>query len=199
MAGKTNVAVVAIMSLTLVMLVATMYVMWIKVMTDPATATPHYYDRGGPLFPPGPQFPGGTQFANGPQYSVPPEIRVSQTPPTAPDRPYVPSRAKVDFSQVGFVHKPDRTVMMPLYGRPAPRNPSRWQYFVRANDNDIRIGARRDGKACLDDVGCPELQSGETIQVPEVAEGDLVATVYDTSASTAMEGITRRGALPFDP
>lgn len=181
MAGKTTVAVVVIMSLTLVMLVGTMYVMWIKVMAEPSVHT-IYHDRPGP-----PE----VQIVSLPQYGVPPEIRVSQTPPTAPDRPYVPSRAKVDFSQVGFVHKPDRTVMMPLYGRPAPRNPSRWQYFVRANDNDIRIGARRDGKACLDDVGCPELQSGETIQVPEVAEGDLVATIYDTSASTAMEGIRR--------
>lgn len=180
MAGKTNVAAVVIMSLTLVMLVATMYVMWVRVMAEPARVV--YQTVPGP-----PE----VQVVHVPQYGVPPEIRVSQTPPTAPDRPYVPSRAKVDFSQVGFVHKPDRTVMMPLYGRPAPRNPSRWQYFVRANDNDIRIGARRDGKACLEDVGCPELQSGETIQVPEVAEGDLVATIYDTSASTAMEGIYR--------
>lgn len=180
MASKTNVAAVVIMSLTLVMLVATMYVMWVRVMAEPARVV-YQTVPGSPE----------VQVVHVPQYGVPPEIRVSQTPPTAPDRPYVPSRAKVDFSQVGFVHKPDRTVMMPLYGRPAPRNPSRWQYFVRANDNDIRIGARRDGKACLEDVGCPELQSGETIQVPEVAEGDLVATIYETSASTAMEGITR--------
>lgn len=101
----------------------------------------------------------------------------SRPQPGPPDRPYVPSRATPDFHQVGFVTDATKGVRMPLYGRPAPRNPSRWQYYV-AENNDVRMGVRSNG-VCMADVGCPELDSGAAVQVPELSDGELKATVYD--------------------
>ena len=101
----------------------------------------------------------------------------SRPQPGPPDRPYVPSRATPDFHQVGFVTDATKGVRMPLYGRPAPRNPSRWQYYV-AENSDVRMGVRSNG-VCMADVGCPELDSGAAVQVPELSDGELKATVYD--------------------
>lgn len=104
-------------------------------------------------------------------------VTSSRPQPGPPDRPYVPSRATPDFHQVGFVTDAAKGVRTPLYGRPAPRNPSRWQYYV-AENSDVRIGVRSNG-VCMADVGCPEIDSGAAVQIPELANGDLTATVYD--------------------
>lgn len=112
------------------------------------------------------------------------DVRVSRGQPAAPERPYVPTRARTDFHQVGFVYDvdPAKKVRAPLYGRPAPRNPSRWQYFVRtADDADVRIGARVGGKDCLDDLGCGELQTGDELRVPELSTDGLKVSVYSTN------------------
>jgi len=107
-------------------------------------------------------------------------VRVANQQPLPPDRPYVPYRATPNWVQVGFVYDAGRTVRAPMYGRPAPRNPSRWQYFVRTSDADVRIAVRKDGRSSLEDVGCYELQTGDVVQVPELLEGGLTAHVYDT-------------------
>lgn len=101
----------------------------------------------------------------------------SRPQPGPPDRPYVPSRATPDFHQVGFVTDTAKGLRIPLYGRPAPRNPSRWQYYV-AENSDVRIGVRSNG-VCMADIGCPELDSGADVQVPELGNGNMKATVYD--------------------
>ena len=99
-----------------------------------------------------------------------------------PDRPYVPTRVRTDFHQVGFCYDTYRTIRLPLYGRPAPRNPNRWQYYVRpADDPEVRVGLRSHKRHSMDDVGVDELQTGDTIQVPELAEGDLTAHIYDVA------------------
>jgi len=111
-----------------------------------------------------------------PSVDVTGHVTTSRERPGPPDRPYVPTRARADFHQVGFVH--GDSLRAPLYGRPAPRNPSRWQYYV-AVDDDIRVAVRSGALACMGDVGCPELSSGDAVQVPELTAGDVAVTVYD--------------------
>jgi hypothetical protein len=162
------------MGMTMALMIAVAYAYWLNTTAAPAKvdASYNFVYPETPATPPPPQ----------PKTS-PIDVRVSTSQPLPPDRPYVPSRATTDFHQVGFVYDEARTMRAPLYGRPAPRNPSRWQYFIRADNMDIRIGARKDGRACMEDVGCNELQTGDTLQVPELMEGDLTATVYDTAVS----------------
>lgn len=109
------------------------------------------------------------------------QIEMRPSHPLPPDRPYVATRPMqpTNFHQVGFMYDEGKTMKAPLYGRPAPRNPSRWQYFVRTDDVDIRVGIRRNGKPCMDDVGCEELQSGDFVDAPEIMDGQGKVHIYD--------------------
>lgn len=103
-----------------------------------------------------------------------------QAPP--PDRPYVPSRRCAEFHQVGFVYDTDRGMKAPLYGRPAPRNPSRWQYYLRTDDVDVRVRVNVKGRSSMEDTGCEELQTGDVVSAPELLHGDVKVHVYDVHA-----------------
>lgn len=100
-----------------------------------------------------------------------------QAPP--PDRPYVPTRACAEFHQVGFVYDADQGIKAPLYGRPAPRNPSRWQYYLRTDDADVRVRVKIKGRSSMEDTGCDELQTDDVINAPELLHGDVKVHVYD--------------------
>lgn len=100
-----------------------------------------------------------------------------QAPP--PDRPYVPARACAEFHQVGFVYETDQGVKAPLYGRPAPRNPSRWQYYIRTDDADVRVRVKVKGRSSMEDTGCEELQTDDEISAPELLRGDVKVHVFD--------------------
>lgn len=100
-----------------------------------------------------------------------------QAPP--PDRPYVPTRGCSEFHQVGFVYDTDQGVKAPLYGRPAPRNPSRWQYYLRTDDADVRVRVKIKGRSSMDDTGCEELQTEDVVSAPELLHGDVKVHVYD--------------------
>lgn len=109
-------------------------------------------------------------------------VIVSNKQPGPPDRPYVPTYGRSDFHQVGFVYQSTKDIRAPLYGRHAPRNPSRWQYYVAMN-GEIRIGVKRNGVSCMQDIGCYELQTGDAVQVPELTDGDVVVSMYDVLSS----------------
>ena len=109
----------------------------------------------------------------------PAKIDLVKLPPVSP---YLPSRVVTDYKQVGFVYDEERTVRAPLFGRRAPRDPYRWQYFVRSPEGDVRIGVRRGGKMCLDDTGCDELVTGDDVVVPELLDwrtGTAKAQMYE--------------------
>ena len=100
-----------------------------------------------------------------------------QAPP--PDRPYVPTGGCSEFHQVGFLYSTDQGIKAPLYGRPAPRNPSRWQYFLRTDDADVRVRVKIKGRSSMDDTGCEELQTDDVVSAPELLRGDVKVHVYD--------------------
>jgi hypothetical protein len=70
----------------------------------------------------------------------------------------------------------------PLYGRPAPRNPSRWQYYLRTDDVDVRVRVNVKGRSSMEDTGCEELQTGDVVSAPELLHGDVKVHVYDVHA-----------------
>jgi len=109
----------------------------------------------------------------------PARIDLIKLPPVSP---YLPSRVVTDYKQVGFVYDEERTVRAPLFGRRAPRDPRRWQYFVRTPEGDVRIGVRRGGMPCLTDTGCDELVTGDDVIVPELLDwrnGTCKAQMYE--------------------
>ena len=171
-------ATIVIAALTLALALAVLYMMYLN-MSAPVVYQ-HQYAYG-------PQSPGNAGNADRPAdritVSDPLDVRVSSQQPAPPERPYVPTRAQSDFNQVGFIYNDALTVRFPMFGRTAPRNPNRWQYVIRADDADIRIGVKKDGRSCMDDIGCFELQTGDKISVPELMDREFTVTIYDTAIS----------------
>jgi hypothetical protein len=126
-------------------------------------------------------FPYHTPF---PRVSEPmrgPTLNVSTSPaPTPPPfRTYQPShQTRADFQQVGYAYTEDKSKVLPVYSRPAPRNPSRFQYYTKAEGTDISMALQNDRGECLSDIGCQEIQTGDKVR-SEAAEGELSVTIYD--------------------
>jgi hypothetical protein len=115
----------------------------------------------------------------------PMHVSVSNSPAPPPYRVYQsPRRVHPDFRQVGFVYSEDKSLHTPLYGRPAPRNPTRFQYYTRSHSADISVGIRRAGRDCMSDIGCEELQSEDIVTADELTDATLRVKIYDGATTT---------------
>ena len=66
--------------------------------------------------------------------------------------------------------------MLPLYGRRSINGSSdRWNYYTRTNEyNPVPLPLRNKNRDCMDDIGCPEVFSGDSIHVDGTGEKGLV-------------------------
>lgn len=66
--------------------------------------------------------------------------------------------------------------MLPLYGRRSINGSSdRWNYYTRTNEyNPVPLPLRHKNRDCMDDIGCPEVFSGDSIHVDGTGEHGLV-------------------------
>ena len=66
--------------------------------------------------------------------------------------------------------------MLPLYGRRSVNGSSdRWNYYTRTNEyNPVPLPLRHKNRDCMDDIGCPEVFSGDSIHVDGTGEKGLV-------------------------
>ena len=103
-------------------------------------------------------------------------------PPTQPIRaaPGAPSR----YIQIGLLRGDDGAVL-PLYGRGAPYQRSRMQYFTKVASQGmvaVSVAVQHKNRSCTESLGCEELYSGDTVTVPDVTGDKTYAvTVYETS------------------
>jgi hypothetical protein len=107
------------------------------------------------------------------------EVATSRSAAPPPFRTYQPSnQRRPDFQKVGYAYSEDKSQVLPIYARPAPRNPSRFQYYTNAAGGDVSMALRTGRGDCLSDVGCEELQTGDKVS-SEATNGDLSVTIYD--------------------
>ncbi len=68
------------------------------------------------------------------------------------------------FQSVGLIRVEDK--MLPLYGRRTAGSSDRWNYYTRTDTyNPIPLPIQIQKRDCMDDVGCPEVSSGERVHV----------------------------------
>ena len=68
------------------------------------------------------------------------------------------------FQSVGMIRVEDK--MLPLYGRRTAGSNDRWNYYTRTDTyNPIPLPVRFQKRDCMDDVGCPEISSGDNVHV----------------------------------
>jgi hypothetical protein len=66
--------------------------------------------------------------------------------------------------------------VLPLYGRRTFSGSSdRWNYYTRTDTyNPVPVPIRYKNRDCLDDIGCPEVYSGESVHVEDLGTNGKV-------------------------
>ena len=68
------------------------------------------------------------------------------------------------FQSVGIIKAGDQ--ILPLYGRRTLSSSDRWNYYTRTDTfNPVPVPVNSQRRNCMDDIGCPELMSGENLSV----------------------------------
>lgn len=93
------------------------------------------------------------------QPEFPPRGGLSQLPFNQPTQGLPES-----FQSVGLIRVEDK--MLPLYGRRTAGSNDRWNYYTRTDTyNPIPLPVQVQKRDCMDDVGCPEVSSGDRVHV----------------------------------
>jgi hypothetical protein len=77
----------------------------------------------------------------------------------------IPTQGLPDsFQSVGVIQAGDQ--ILPLYGRRTLRGSDRWNYYTRTDTyNPVPLPIHFQRRDCMDDVGCQEILSGETVKI----------------------------------
>ena len=68
------------------------------------------------------------------------------------------------FQSVGLIRVEDK--MLPLYGRRTAGSTDRWNYYTRTDTyNPIPLPVQIQKRDCMDDVGCSEVSSGDSVHI----------------------------------
>ena len=79
------------------------------------------------------------------------------------------------FQAIGNINVGEGKVL-PLYGRRTYSGSSdRWNYYTRTDTyNPVPVPIRYKNRDCLDDIGCPEVYSGESVHVEDLGTSGRV-------------------------
>lgn len=68
------------------------------------------------------------------------------------------------FQSVGVINVNDQ--LLPLYGRRTAGSSDRWNYYTRTDTyNPVPVPVQFGRRDCMDDTGCNEIMSGETVKI----------------------------------
>lgn len=91
-----------------------------------------------------------------------------------------------NYQQFGVISQGDR--ILPIFGRNLWRGSNKWNYYTSTDGfQSVKLPVFFKGRDCQDDtVGCDEIYDGDTVQVPQYANGngreenpgDFKASVY---------------------
>lgn len=142
----------------------------------------------------------------GPELQMPADPRFNPGPPervyrTTPDLRGFPQNAGTTsinvptggypdtFQQMGVLTTPGGTetsgtptrTILPLFGRKLATNRDRWNYYTRTDGiNPVQVPLQFKRRNCDDDLGCEEINDGDSIGVPIMGQS-FVANIYRQS------------------
>ena len=94
---------------------------------------------------------------------------------TPPYKRYKPAR----FQQMGLLLGSGSNTL-PLYGREAPYNRDRYNYYTSTPGQQVySLPVVHNGRECTEDIGCPEFYGNETVTVTG-QPGTYTVKVYRT-------------------
>ena len=83
------------------------------------------------------------------------------------------------FQSVGIIKAGEQ--ILPIYGRRTTGASDRWNYYTRTDTfNPVPLPVQSNRRNCMDDIGCPELMSGEHVNVSALGkEGQVEIYRFD--------------------
>jgi hypothetical protein len=113
-----------------------------------------------------------------------PTFNAGTTPINQPTSGYPQS-----YQQIGVLTTPGGTetsgsptrTILPLFGRKLATNRDRWNYYTRTDGiNPVQVPLQFKRRNCDDDLGCEEINDGDSIGVPIMGQS-FTASVYRNS------------------
>lgn len=113
-----------------------------------------------------------------------PTFNAGTTPINQPTSGYPQS-----YQQIGVLTTPGGTetsgsptrTILPLFGRKLSTNRDRWNYYTRTDGiNPVQVPLQFKRRNCDDDLGCEEINDGDSIGVPIMGQS-FTASVYRNS------------------
>ena len=92
----------------------------------------------------------------------------------------VPTRGETHYIQMGILSNTDNDKILPLYGKQTYQRSQMWNYYTTTDTyNLIKIPLNHEGKDCMKEQGCRELNNGDTIFISEYGE-TFTIKIYET-------------------
>lgn len=85
------------------------------------------------------------------------------------------------FKQVGIAKNNNNTasIILPIMGKQLIASRNTWQYYAMSDQNNsIRLPMSFKGKNCMDEYGCDELTTGDTVYI-EGYDDVFFVTIYE--------------------
>ena len=93
----------------------------------------------------------------------------------------IPTRGETNYVQIGILSNSDNDKILPLYGKQIYQRSQQWNYYTTTdNYNLIKIPLSYEGKDCMKETGCKELNDGDNILIEEYGEIFKVK-IYESS------------------
>tara|TARA_B100000963_G_scaffold360818_1_gene393278 strand:+ start:3868 stop:4452 length:585 start_codon:yes stop_codon:yes gene_type:complete len=93
----------------------------------------------------------------------------------------IPTRGETKYVQIGILSNSDNDKVLPLYGKQTYQRSQQWNYYTTSDSyNLIKIPLSYQGKDCMDETGCREINDGDSILIEEYGETFKVK-IYESS------------------
>lgn len=93
----------------------------------------------------------------------------------------IPTRGETSYVQIGILSNSDNDKILPLYGKQTYQRSQHWNYYTTTDSyNLIKIPLTYEGKDCMKEIGCREINDGDNIFIDEYDESFKVK-IYESS------------------
>ena len=93
----------------------------------------------------------------------------------------IPTRGETQYVQIGILSNSDNDKILPLYGKQTYQRSQHWNYYTTTDSyNLVKIPLSYEGKDCMKEIGCRELNDGDSIFISEYGE-TFTIKIYESN------------------
>lgn len=83
----------------------------------------------------------------------------------------ISTRGETEYVQIGILSNSNNDKVLPLFGKQTYQRSQQWNYYTTTDSyNLVKIPLSYEGKDCMKEVGCRELNNGDNIYIDEYGE-----------------------------